>query len=100
MKYALVQVSGKQIAINFGDWFDIDYIKQGNIGDYILLNKILFFKKENMFQIGKPVLKSCNIYAKIIQQIFGKKIKVLKKKKKKNYTRMQGHRQMFTRILV
>mgnify|MGYP003387283584 CR=1 FL=1 len=100
MVYALVQISGKQTIIKYDKWFDVDYIKQGNIGDYILLNKILFFKKKNKFQIGKPILKKCNIYVKIIQQIVGEKIKILKTKKKKNYTKTQGHRQLFTRLLA
>jgi large subunit ribosomal protein L21 len=100
MAYALAQISGKQMAIKSGKWFDIDYIKQGNIGDYILLNKILLLKKKGKFQIGKPILKKSIVYAKIIQQVIGKKIKILKTKEKKNYTKTQGHRQVFTRILT
>ena len=100
MIYAFAQISGKQFVIKSGKWFDVDYIKQGNTGDYIILNKILFFKNQNKFQIGKPILKKCRIYAKIIQQVVGNKIKILKTKPKKNYTKTQGHKQMFTRILA
>lgn len=100
MKYAIAQTSGKQILLKPGQWYDIDYISNGNIGDYIYLNKILFFRNENKVQVGQPFLEGSKISAKIIQQVKGKKITVLKTKPKKNYTRTRGHRQSYTRVQI
>jgi ribosomal protein L21 len=47
------------------------------------LNKILFFRKENQVQLGKPFLENSQIPATIIQQVKGPKITVLKTKPKK-----------------
>lgn len=100
MKYAIAQTSGKQILVKPGQWYDLDYMSEGNLGDVISLNKILFFRKENLVQLGKPFLEKSQIPATIIQQVKGPKITVLKTKPKKNYTRTRGHRQKYTRIKI
>ena len=100
MKYAIAQTSGKQFLLKPGEWYDIDYVKNSTIGDFLYFTKILFFRKENKVQLGKPFLENSKICGKVIQQIKGKKITVLKTKPKKKYTRTKGHRQLYTRIQI
>ena len=100
MNYAITHTSGKQYLLIPGQWYDIDYIKNGKAGDYLFFEKILFYKKEKKVQIGTPFLEESKIGAKIIQEIKGKKITVLKTKPKKKYTRTKGHRQKYTRIQI
>ena len=100
MKYAIAQTSGKQFLVKPGQWYDLDFIQGGNVGDVIYLNKVLFFRNENKIQIGQPFLENSKIPAKIIQQVKGKKITVLKTKPKKRYTRTRGHRQYYTRVQI
>lgn len=99
MKYAIAQTSGKQFLVKPGQWYDVDFIN-GSLGDFIYLNKILFFRKNNEIQLGRPFLEKSKIPAKIIQQVKGPKITVLKTKPKKKYTRTQGHRQSYTRVQI
>jgi len=98
MNYVIAQTSGKQFVFKPGEWYDIDYIKEGAIGSFLYLKKILLLKKEKNIQLGTPFLAESKISAKIIQQVKGKKITVLKTKPKKKYTRTRGHRQKYTRI--
>ena len=100
MKYAIVQTSGKQFILKPGEWYDIDFINNAEQGDFIYLNKVLFFRKDNKVQIGKPFLVNSQIPAKIIQQVKGPKITVLKTRPKKRYTRTRGHRQDYTRVQI
>jgi large subunit ribosomal protein L21 len=100
MKYAIVQTSGKQILVKPGQWYDLDLIKTAKVGDYIYLNKILFLRSENKIQIGYPFLESSKVLAKVIQQVKGNKITVLKTKPKKHYTRTRGHRQTYTKVQI
>jgi large subunit ribosomal protein L21 len=100
MKYAIAQTSGKQFMLKPGQWYDVDFINKGSLGDFIYLNKILFFRKQNQIQLGKPFLGNSQIPAKILQQVKGKKITVLKTKPKKKYTRTRGHRQAYTRVQI
>ena len=107
--YIIAQVSGKQFFFQPGYWYDLDSIKKTKklienskeiIGNFLYLNKILLFKNINKIQIGKPFLEKSKIPVKIIQQIKGKKITVLKTKPKKKYTRVRGHRQGYTRVQI
>jgi len=100
MTYIIAQTSGKQFLIKPGQWYDVDLITNGNLGDFIYINKILFFRKENQVQLGKPFLPGSQISAKIIQHVKGPKITVLKTKPKKKYTRTRGHRQNYTRVQI
>lgn len=100
MKYAIAQTSGKQFLFKPGQWYDIDLINKANLGDFIYINKLLFFRNQNQIQLGKPFLLNSQIPAKIIQQIKGRKLTVLKTKPKKKYKRTKGHRQSYTRIQI
>ena len=91
MKYVIAQTSGKQFLLKPGQWYDVDFIKNGS----------LFFRKNNQIQLGKPFLANSQISAKIIQEeVKGPKITVLKTKPKKKYTRTRGHRQSYTRVQI
>jgi large subunit ribosomal protein L21 len=100
MKYVIAQTSGKQFFLKPGEWYDVDFINNCKLGDFLYLNKILFFRNDKKIQIGKPFLINSQIPAKIIQQVKGPKIIVLKTKPKKKYTRTRGHRQDYTRIQI
>lgn len=100
MAYAIINISGLQMLIEPNRWYDIDFLKNTHLGDSILLSKVLLLKRNNKVQLGYPFLENSHLLGKIIQQIKGRKITVLKTKPKKNYTRVQGHRQKFTRVLI
>lgn len=100
MDYAIAHTSGKQFLLKPGQWYDFDLINKGNLSDYIILNKILLIKQNTKIQIGQPFLTSSNLPGKIIQQVKGKKITVLKTKPKRNYTRTKGHRALYTRVQI
>jgi large subunit ribosomal protein L21 len=100
MDYAITQTSGKQFVLKQNQWFDMDLVGKAGIGDFLCLNKVLFFRKDNKVQLGKPFLTESLIPVKVIQQVLGDKITVLKTKPKKKYTRTRGHRQKYTRVLT
>lgn len=98
MKYFILNVSGKQILVKPGNWYDIDFIKQGKIGDLISFKKVLLYRNSCKVQIGRPFLKEGFLTGQLIQTVKSKKVTVLKTKPKKNYTRIKGHRQLHSRI--
>lgn len=99
--YVIGQTSGRQFIFQPGQWYDIDFLRSASLGDYLYLQKILFFRKEKQIQLGKPFLSGVSLPAKVLQsKVKGKKILVLKTKPKKKYTRRKGHRQSYTRIQI
>ena len=41
MSYLIAQTSGKQFVFKPGEWYDIDFVKNGTTGNFLSLNKIL-----------------------------------------------------------
>ena len=100
MKYAIIQVSGTQRVITPEKWYDIGFINTGKVGDFVVLKKILLLCNNNKIQLGAPFLGNSRILAQIVQRGKRNKITVCKTRPKKNYTRMHGHRECYTRIKI
>nr|YP_063528.1 ribosomal protein L21 [Gracilaria tenuistipitata var. liui]Q6B932.1 RecName: Full=Large ribosomal subunit protein bL21c; AltName: Full=50S ribosomal protein L21, chloroplastic [Gracilaria tenuistipitata var. liui]AAT79603.1 50S ribosomal protein L21 [Gracilaria tenuistipitata var. liui] len=99
MLYAIIEADGKQMWIEPGKYYDVNYIP-GEPGDYIQFNKVLVLRQENDIYVGKPCIQSIIIKAKILKHLKSKKITVFKIKPKKNSRKKQGHRQKLTRLLI
>nr|YP_010902791.1 ribosomal protein L21 [Hypnea flava]WCH54845.1 ribosomal protein L21 [Hypnea flava] len=99
MNYAIIEASGKQLWIEEGKFYDLNYIP-GEPGDLIKLHKILLVNNKNNIYIGHPCVTSITIKAKILRHMKGKKLTVFKIKPKKNNKSKQGHRQKLTRLLI
>ena len=99
MKYAIVEISGRQFWIEKGKYYDFNRIPT-ELGKEISLNRILLLNNEGDVQIGKPYLENVQIKGKILEHLRGKKTIVYKMRPKKKTRRKQGHRQEITRVLI
>ena len=50
--------------------------------------------------VGTPTVKGAKVTAKVLEHVKGEKVIVFKKKRRKTYQKMNGHRQQFTQIQV
>lgn len=97
--YAILETGGKQIKALVGQYIDIEKIS-GKVGDKVALKNVLILKSDKDLKIGSPYLNNVLVNGEIVEQ--GKKDKVIvyKMRPKKHYKRKQGHRQLFSRILI
>ena len=51
-------------------------------------------------KIGAPLLEKALVTGKIVEQAKDKKILVFKKKRRKGYKKLQGHRQLYTALKI
>ena len=99
MKYAIVEISGRQFWIETGKYYDLNRI-QTELGKQITLNRVLLLNNEGNVLIGQPYLDSVTIKGKILEHLRGKKTIVYKMRPKKKTRKKQGHRQELTRVLI
>lgn len=99
MKYAIVEISGRQFWIETGKYYDFNRIST-ELGKEITLNRVLLLNNEGEVLIGKPYLDSVKVKGKILEHLRGKKTIVYKMRPKKKTRRKQGHRQELTRVLI
>ena len=99
MKYAIVEISGRQFWIEKGKYYDFNRIPT-ELGKEISLNRVLLLNNDGDVSIGKPYLESVQIKGKILEHLRSKKTIVYKMRPKKKTRRKQGHRQELTRVLI
>lgn len=97
--YAIVETGGKQYRVEKGSLVKVEKLPVAE-GEKVVLDKVLAVGSGDDLLVGSPYLEGAKIVACVQQQGKGKKIIVFKYKPKKNYRRKQGHRQLFTELLV
>jgi len=99
MRYAIVEISGRQFWIETGKYYDFNRISM-ELGKRISLNRVLLVNNSGNLLIGKPYLKDVEIKGKILEHLKGKKTIVYKMRPKKKTRRKKGHRQKLTRVFI
>ena len=99
MKYAIVEISGRQFWIETGKYYDLNRIPT-ELGKEITLNRVLLVNNEGEILIGKPYLESVKVKGKILEHLRGRKTIVYKMRPKKKTRKKQGHRRDLTRLKV
>jgi len=99
MKYAIVEISGRQFWIETGKYYDLNRIPT-ELGKEITLNRVVLANDNGELLIGKPYLDSVKVKGKILEHLRGRKTIVYKMRPKKKTRKKQGHRQDLTRVLI
>nr|ARW64897.1 ribosomal protein L21 [Polysiphonia sertularioides] len=99
MTYAVLDVSGTQIIVESGKFYDVNHLN-ANPGDIVHLNRVLFLKGDDNYLVGKPCINSVHVKAIILKHFNNNKVTVFKFKRKKNSRLKKGHRQKLTRIFI
>jgi len=99
MKYAIVEISGRQFWIETGKYYDLNRIPT-ELGKEITLNRVLLVNNDGDLLIGKPYLDGVKVKGKILEHLRSRKTIVYKMRPKKKTRKKQGHRQDLTRVLI
>ncbi|MGH7831633.1 MAG: 50S ribosomal protein L21 [Candidatus Binatia bacterium] len=97
--YAVVRTGGKQYRVEQGKTLKVERLA-GEVGDTVTLGEVLFVGGNGEVKIGTPTLPQAKVMAEIMDQGLAKKIIVFKKKRRKSYSRKQGHRQRLTTLKI
>lgn len=97
--YAVVTTGGKQIKVAEGDIVRVEKI-EAPVGDTIELGDVALLAKDDGLVIDPTALGEAKVICQVMRQGRAKKIRVFKKKRRKNYMRTYGHRQYYTDLKV
>ena len=97
--YAVIESCGKQYKVSEGDVVFFEKL-DAEEGKKVTFDKIILVSEEGKVQVGNPYVKSVKVEGKVVSHGKAKKILVYKMKPKKNYRRMQGHRQPYTKVEI
>jgi large subunit ribosomal protein L21 len=96
--YAVIETGGKQYKVAIGDKLKVEKLTAAE-GDSVNLDRVLMIADGENITVGAPVVESA-VTATVVSHGKARKIKVFKMKRRKNYRRTQGHRQLFTEIEI
>ena len=99
MSYAIIRTGGKQFRVEPGKSYKIPSLV-GEAGGKIEFNDVLLGSDGQNVRTGVPALSGAKVTGEIVKHGLGDKIVVFKFKRRKNYSKKQGHRQGFTEVRI
>ena len=97
--FAIVDIAGEQFKVQENQEISTPRLEQEE-GATIELANVLLLSMDNNTKIGTPYIDGAKIEATIIGHGKDKKVIVFKKKRRKNYKVLNGHRQPRTRVKI
>ena len=97
--YAVVKTGGKQYRVAKDDKLVVDHL-EGESGDSVVLDKVMMIADGDKVTIGTPLVSGAAVGATVLRQTRGPKIMVFRRKRRKNFRRIRGHRQDLTLIQI
>ncbi|PCI38778.1 MAG: 50S ribosomal protein L21 [Thiotrichales bacterium] len=97
--FAVIESGGQQHKVAENTVFQVDKLEK-EIGDKVDFKTIMFCDDKNNTTVGAPYLEDCEVTGEVVEQYRGKKINVIKFKRRKNYLRRYGHRSYYTKIKI
>jgi large subunit ribosomal protein L21 len=97
--FAVIKAQGKQYKVAQGDELTIDRLV-GDAGASIALGEVLMLVDGSNTKLGTPIVGGAKVQAEIVSHSRGDKIKVFKKRRRKNFHRTRGHRQELTTVKI
>lgn len=97
--YAVIKTGGKQYRVNQGDKLRVESLDVEE-GDSVSLDQVLMVGEGADVIIGDPYVSSASVSATVLSHGRGKKINVIKFRRRKHYRRQMGHRQNYTELEI
>ncbi|MCK9169131.1 MAG: 50S ribosomal protein L21 [Treponema sp.] len=97
--YALVEYKGKQYKAEKGSVLTVDKL-DAEVGATIDIDSVLLVSDGDKVSVGTPFVKGAKVQIEVGESFRDKKVLVLKYKSKKDYHRLIGHREQYTKVTV
>jgi len=97
--FAVVDILGQQFKVSENIKYYVPRLKEEPESE-VTFDQVLLLSDGKETKVGSPVVKGAKVTAKVISHLRDDKVIVFKKKRRKGYRKLNGHRQQLTRIEV
>jgi large subunit ribosomal protein L21 len=98
--YAIIKTGGKQYKVEKSASLVVEKLKGVEVGQKVVFREVLLLADGEKLTIGNPLIESVSVVAKVVSQRRDSKVLVFKRKPKKGYKKLQGHRQYVTELEI
>jgi large subunit ribosomal protein L21 len=97
--YAVIVSGGKQHRVSEGEVLKVEKL-QAEVGSSLDIEKVLLVANDDEVKIGAPVVEGAKVTAEVVSHGRGKKVRIMKFKRRKHHMKQMGHRQWFTELKI
>jgi large subunit ribosomal protein L21 len=97
--YSIIEQGGFQYKVTPGAVIEVPLI-DAEKGSEISIPHVLLAVDGDTVKVGTPCVKNASVSAKVIEHAKDDKILVVKKHRRKDYQRVNGHRQRYTKLQI
>lgn len=97
--YAVVATGGKQYRVAPGDVIRVEKL-DAEAGETVELDEVLMVADGDDVKVGAPRIEGGKVTAKVLEHGRGKKVNIVKFRRRKHHRKQMGHRQSFTEIEI
>jgi len=97
--YAIVDIAGQQFKVEKDQKLYVHRLEVEE-GKKVSFEKVLLIDTGNKVSVGDPLVKGASVNAKVLEHVKGDKVLVFKKKRRKGYQKLNGHRQYLSYIQI
>jgi large subunit ribosomal protein L21 len=99
MMEAVIATGGKQYRVTPGQVIAVEKLP-GEPGAAVQFSSVLLVARDGEVIAAPDRLRSVRVAGEVVAQARGRKVEVVKFKRRKNYRRHRGHRQAVTRVRI
>jgi large subunit ribosomal protein L21 len=96
--YAVIKTGGKQYRVAKNEVIKVERL-DGEVGASVTFPEVLMVGGDSPV-VGTPTVAGASVTGTVLEQAKGDKIVIFKKRRRKNYRRRTGHRQMLTVVRI
>jgi large subunit ribosomal protein L21 len=97
--YAIVEIAGQQFKVEKKQEIFVHRL-EGKEGSKVEFSDVLLIDNNGKVNVGTPSIKGAVVSGKILEHLKGDKVLVFKKKRRKGYQKLNGHRDQLTKIVI
>lgn len=97
--YAVIKSGGKQHRVSVGETLKVELLK-AEVGASLNIEDVLMVVNGADVKIGQPVVAGASVVAEVVSHGRGKKVRIVKHRRRKHYHKEQGHRQWYTELKI
>ncbi|NLJ01059.1 MAG: 50S ribosomal protein L21 [Bacteroidales bacterium] len=97
--YVIVDIQGQQFKVSQGQKLFVHRINADQ-GSEVEFEKVMLVDNEGKVTVGAPLVDGAKVVVEVLSHVKGDKVLVFKKKRRKGYRKLNGHRQQFSEIQV
>ena len=96
---AVISSGGKQYIVEEGQTIQIERL-DGEAGTKVTIDTVLAIKDGEQSLVGSPYVAGASVEGTVQSKGLDDKVVVFKKKRRKQFKRKRGHRQLFTAVRI